>query len=200
MPFIRKYAIIVFGSLLIAIGTDFYLVPFKVLDGGVIGIALIMNYLFHYKIGLVIIICSIPIFYIAWMRNRAFFYNSISGMLISSIFIELLVPFQYYFLYYIELGPLTSSMFGGFLLGTGLGLMLRYEASTGGTDLIAKLISNHTVLNVGVIIFLIDGLVIGIGGLLISWETFFYSVISIASGGLATSICTLKGSRNLQLK
>jgi uncharacterized membrane-anchored protein YitT (DUF2179 family) len=188
----KKIAIILFGSLLIAIGTDFYLVPFKVLDGGVIGIALIMNYLFGFKIGLVIIICSIPIFCIAWVRNRTFFYNSISGMLISSVFIELLVPLQYYFLYYIELGPLTSSMFGGFLLGTGLGIMLRHESSTGGTDLIAKLLSKYTALNVGIIIFLIDGLVIGMGGLLISWETFFYSVISIISGGIATSICTLK--------
>ncbi|WP_438347832.1 YitT family protein [Paenibacillus sp. FA6] len=190
----RKFAIILFGSLLIAIGTDFYLIPFKVLDGGFIGIALIMNYMFGFKTGLVIIVCSIPIFIIAWLKNRVFFYNSLSGMLISSILIELLLPFQYHFLYYIELGPLTSSMFGGFLLGTGLGLMLRYEASTGGTDLIAKLLSKHTVLNIGVIIFLIDGLVIGMGGLLISWETFFYSVISISSGGIATSICTLKGS------
>ena len=190
----RKYGIIVFGSLLIAIGTDFYLIPFKVLDGGVIGIALIMNYMYGFKTGLVIIVCSIPIFIIAWMRNRIFFYNSLSGMLVSSLFIELLVPFQYHFLYYIELGPLTSSMFGGFFLGTGLGLMLRYEASTGGTDLIAKLLSKYTPLNIGVIIFLIDGLVIGMGGLLISWETFFYSVISIFSGAIATSICTLKGS------
>jgi uncharacterized membrane-anchored protein YitT (DUF2179 family) len=189
---LRKLSIIVLGSLLIAIGTDFYLVPFKVLDGGIIGIALIMNYMFGFKIGLVIILCSIPIFCISWVRNRTFFYNSISGMLVSSVFIELLVPFQYHFLYYIELGPFTSSMFGGFLLGTGLGIMLRHEASTGGTDLIAKLLSKYTVLNVGIIIFLIDGLVIGIGGLLISWETFIYSVISIASGGLATSICTLK--------
>lgn len=192
MVLFRKYVIIVLGSLLIAIGTDFYLVPYKVLDGGVIGIALIINYMFGYRIGLVIFLCSIPVFVIAWVRNREIFYNSLTGMLVSSIFIELLAPFQYYFLYYIELGPLTSSMFGGFLLGTGLGLMLRFDTSTGGTDLLANLISKYVRLNVGVIIFLTDGIIIGMGGLLISWETFFYSVISIVSGGIATSICTLK--------
>lgn len=193
MVLFRKYVIIVLGSLLIAIGTDFYLVPYKVLDGGVIGIALIINYMFGYRIGLVIFLCSIPVFVIAWVRNREIFYNSLTGMLVSSIFIELLAPFQYYFLYYIELGPLTSSMFGGFLLGTGLGLMLRFDTSTGGTDLLANLISKYVRLNVGVIIFLTDGVIIGMGGLLISWETFFYSVISIVSGGIAASICTLKG-------
>ena len=72
---LRKLSIIVLGSLLIAIGTDFYLVPFKVLDGGIIGIALIMNYMFGFKIGLVIILCSIPIFRISWVRNRTFFYK-----------------------------------------------------------------------------------------------------------------------------
>lgn len=188
----RKYAIIIFGCLLIAIGTDFYLVPYKVLDGGIIGIALILNYLFSYRIGLVILLFSIPIFFVAWRRDRDIFYNSLTGMLVSSLFIESVAPFQYYFLYYIEIGPFTSSMLGGFLLGTGLGLMLRFETSTGGTDLLAKLISKYVHLNVGVIIFLIDGLIIGMGGILISWETFFYSVISIVSGGLATSICTLK--------
>ncbi|OAB45402.1 YitT family protein [Paenibacillus glacialis] len=192
MKSLQKYAIIVLGSLLIAIGTDFYLVPYKVLDGGVIGIALIINYIFGFRIGLVILLCSIPIFIVAWVRNRAFFYNSLTGMLVSSLFIELLAPFQYHFLYYIELGPLTSSMFGGFLLGTGLGLMLRFETSTGGTDLLANLLSKYIHLNVGIIILVTDGLIIGIGGLLISWETFFYSVISIVSGGIATSICTLK--------
>ena len=192
MSSFRKYAIIIFGCLLIAIGTDFYLVPYKVLDGGVIGIALIINYMFSYRIGLVILLFSIPIFIVAWRQDRDIFYNSLTGMLVSSLFIELIAPFQYYFLYYIELGPLTSSMLGGFLLGTGLGLMLRFETSTGGTDLLAKLISKYVHLNVGVIIFLIDGLIIGMGGILISWETFFYSVISIVSGGLATSICTLK--------
>ncbi|MNP64131.1 hypothetical protein D3C76_1596030 [compost metagenome] len=77
-------------------------------------------------------------------------------------------------------------------MGTGLGLMLRFEASTGGTDLLAKFIKRYIPLNLGVIIFLTDALIIGAGGLLISKETFFHSILTILSGGVATGLCTLE--------
>lgn len=79
-------------------GDQFFLVPHKVLDGGVIGIALIANYVFDLHIGFVIILCSIPMFIAAWMLNREIFYNSLSGMLISSFVIDLLSPLQTDFL------------------------------------------------------------------------------------------------------
>ena len=68
----RKHVIIVIGSFLIAMGTNF-LVPHKVLDGGVIGIALIANYVFDLHIGFVIILCGIPMFIATWILNREIF-------------------------------------------------------------------------------------------------------------------------------
>ncbi|MFD2877464.1 YitT family protein [Paenibacillus rhizoplanae] len=168
-----SYVIILLASLLIATGTNFFLVPYKILDGGIIGIALIINYISGTKIGLCIMLCSLPIFLLAWFRQRDIFYNSILGLLASSLLIELLFPLQYYFLYYIELGSISSAIIGGFLMGTGLGLMLRFKASTGGTDLLARFIQRYLPLNVGLIIFLTDFLIIGAGGILISKETFF---------------------------
>lgn len=99
-----SYIIILLASLLIATGTNFFLVPYKILDGGIIGIALIINYISGTKIGLCIMLCSLPIFLLAWFRQREIFYNSILGLLASSLLIELLFPLQYYFLYYIEPG------------------------------------------------------------------------------------------------
>jgi uncharacterized membrane-anchored protein YitT (DUF2179 family) len=117
-------------------------------------------------------------------------------MIVSSFLIELLVPFQYYFQYYVEMNSISnsfsSSIIGGFLVGTGLGIMLRYETSTGGTDLLAHFFSKYISLNVGIIILLMDGFIIGIGGLLLSKETFIYSALTILSGGVATGLCTLK--------
>ena len=187
-----KYVIILLASLLIAAGTNFFLVPYKILDGGIIGIALIINYISGIKIGLAIIVCSLPIFLLAWFREREIFYNSILGLLTSSFLIELLGPLQYHFLYYIELGSISSAIIGGFLMGSGLGLMLRFKASTGGTDLLAKFMKRYIPLNVGVIIFLTDFVIIGAGGLLISKETFFHSILTIISGGVATGLCTLE--------
>lgn len=187
-----RYLIILLGSLLVATGTNFFLVPYKILDGGIIGIALIINYLSAAKIGVAIILCSFPIFLLAWLKERDIFYNSVLGLLISSFLIELLGPFQYHFLYYFEFGSISSAIIGGFLMGTGLGIMLRFKASTGGTDLLAQFIKRYVPLNLGFIIFLTDFMIIGAGGLLISKETFFHSILTIVSGGVATGLCTLE--------
>ncbi|OKP95488.1 hypothetical protein A3849_25675 [Paenibacillus sp. P46E] len=192
MRYLLKYAIILLSSLLIAAGTNFFLVPYKILDGGIIGIALIINYISGAKIGLAIVFCSLPVFLLAWIKERDIFYSSVLGLMVSSFLIELLGPLQYYFLYYVELGSISSAIIGGFLMGSGLGLMLRFNASTGGTDLLAKFMKRYIPLNVGVIIFLTDMLIIGAGGLLISKETFFHSILTILSGGVATGLCTLE--------
>lgn len=188
----RKHVIIVLGSFLIAMGTNFFLVPQKVLDGGVIGIALIANYVFHLHIGFVIILCSIPMFVAAWVLNREIFYNSLSGMLISSFAIDLLSPLRTPFLAWYAPGAIVSAIIGGALIGTGLGLMLRNDASTGGTDLLAHFIAKYVPLNVGVIILLMDAVIIGIGGAILSGSTFVHSIFTIVSGGVATGLCTLK--------
>lgn len=187
-----RYLIILLGSLLVAAGTNFFLVPYKILDGGIIGIALIINYLSDAKIGVAIILCSFPIFLLAWLKERDIFYNSVLGLLVSSFLIELLGPLQYHFLYYFEFGSISSAIIGGFLMGTGLGIMLRFKASTGGTDLLAQFIKKYVPLNLGFIIFLTDFMIIGAGGLLISKETFFHSILTIVSGGVATGLCTLE--------
>jgi uncharacterized membrane-anchored protein YitT (DUF2179 family) len=189
-----KFAVVVFGSLCIASGINFFLVPFKVLDGGFFGIALIINYLFGANIGLVILLCSLPSFFIAWFRNRGMFYNSISGIIISTLLIEILTPLQYYFLYYIELTPISSAIIGGALIGTGLGVMLRYDISTGGTDLLAKLLAKRVSIHVAVIIFALDGIIIGVGGWLLSGDTLILSALSVSSGGVATALTAWKGA------
>lgn len=192
MQSILRFGVILIGSLLVATGTNFFLVPYKILDGGIIGIALIINYLFEVKIGIAILLCSFPIFLIAWRKERDIFFNSVLGLMTSSFLIELLGPLQYHFLYYFEFGSVSSAIIGGFLMGTGLGIMLRFKASTGGTDLLAQFIKKYLPLNLGLIIFLTDFIIIGAGGLLISKETFLHSILTIVAGGVATGLCTLE--------
>lgn len=190
MPFFHKAIAILLGSILLSIGINFFLVPFHLLDGGIIGIGLIVKYIFGIKAGLVIIILSLPIFIIAWFYYRNYFYNSLHGMLISSFFIDLFYPFHDLLYSYIELPSIFSSMIGGVLVGLGIGVMLRYETSTGGTDLLAQFVANVLRVNIGLTIFIIDAMVICLGGLMISSEIFFLSAVTITFVGLTTSICT----------
>ncbi|MGM0884619.1 MAG: YitT family protein [Bacillota bacterium] len=193
---LRKFAAIIIGSILIAIGINFFLIPLGVLDGGIIGIALIINYLFDVKVGLVMLLCSTPIFVLAWYYNRDMLYYSIIGLLFSSYVIDLMEPYQYYFLYYIEWTPFTRSVLGGFIIGTGIGTMIRYESSTGGTDLLAQFFAKFVPINVGLIILMMDLMIISLGELLLPGDTFLLSLITITTGGIATSLCTLKPFKN----
>ncbi|NSL50623.1 YitT family protein [Calidifontibacillus erzurumensis] len=192
MSFLKKGIAILIGSLLLSLGINLFLYPNELLDGGMIGIGLIVNYLWGFETGLTIIICSIPIFIIAWFRYRTYFYNSIHGLLISSFFIDLLAPLRTVHLSNILQSPLVSSLIGGCLVGIGIGIMLKFETSTGGTDLLAQFISDLFSVNVGIAILIIDTIVVSLGGLLISHETLLLSLITIFVVGISTSLMTMR--------
>ncbi|MEE3807877.1 YitT family protein [Lysinibacillus fusiformis] len=186
MYFFTKGLVIIVGSISLSLGINLFLTPYEILDGGVVGLALILHYLYKLKIGLMIIIISIPIFIIAWFKYRAYFYNSIHGLIASSIIIDLLKPVRNL----VQMDALYSAIFGGILVGFGIGLMLRFQTSTGGTDLIAQFICDKTGINVGILIFFIDSIVIVIGGFLLSTSTFLLSIITVLVVGITTSVIT----------
>ncbi|PGT84442.1 YitT family protein [Bacillus sp. AFS040349] len=193
MNTIKIVCIIVLGSLLLSIGINVFLTPYKVLDGGMIGIGLILHYLFNLKTGLMIIVFSTPIFLVAWIYYRKYFYNSLHGLLLSSFFIDLLKPLDGI----VHASPIVSSIIGGIFVGSGIGLMLRIGTSTGGTDLLAQFISDKSGVNVGILIFFIDMVVIMLGGLLISSETLILSCVTIVFVGLTTTIVSSKSIKEV---
>ncbi len=187
---LRKMVAIIIGSLLFAVGINFFLVPYKLLDGGIVGIALIINYIWDVKTGLIIILISIPIFILSWFHYRHYFYNSLHGMLISSFMVDIVYPYRVYFTSIVKMGPFSSAVCGGILVGAGIGLMLRHETSTGGTDLLAQFEKIIFSINVGIAIFIIDAIVISTSGLLFSKETLVLSSVTILAVGLTTSLLT----------
>jgi uncharacterized membrane-anchored protein YitT (DUF2179 family) len=189
MMIFKKSAIILTGCLLLSLGINGFLIPNKVLDGGVIGLGLICNYLWGFEAGLSILLMSIPIFALAWFKDRGYFFNSLHGLLLSSILIDIMNPVSRSLPY---IDPAIGSIAGGALVGLGIGLMLRYGTSTGGTDLLAQFIADLSGMNVGIVILLIDSLVISIGGLLVSGDTFMLSLITVLTVGLVTSLCTYR--------
>lgn len=184
MYLLKKGMIIVVGSIFLSIGINLFLIPYEILDGGIIGIGLILNYIWGLKVGLMIMFLSIPIFIIAWFNYRDYFYNSLHGMVISAFFIDILKPMDSL----LRIDALYSSILGGLFVGLGIGLMLRFKTSTGGTDLIAQFFSDRTGINVGILIFIIDSIVILCGWLLLSSDTLFLSTITILVVGLTTSL------------
>ncbi|TMN21292.1 YitT family protein [Lentibacillus cibarius] len=183
---LKKIAFILFGSVLVGIGINYFVIPNHLVDGGVIGLGLIAKYMLELKPGLTIIILSLPLYLFAWSHFRSYFYNGIHGLLTSAFFIDLFHP-----LMALETPPIfISSISGGLLLGTGIGLMLLAEASAGGSDLLALMLAKVTPLNVGVIILIIDSIVIVLGWFIIQETTFMYSALMVGMIGLTTSVIT----------
>ncbi len=183
----KKIAAVFFGSMLVGCGINAFLVPNHLIDGGMIGIGLIIKYMWGYQTGLTIICLSLPLYLIAFLYFRPYFYNSLHGLLLSSFFIDVLSPLRHLFSFPI----LPSALLGGLFVGSGIGLMLRFDTSTGGTDLLAQFISRILSLNIGIIIFLIDGVVIIIGSTTIGLNATMYSAITIFAVGIATSLLTV---------
>ncbi|MCM3585156.1 YitT family protein [Mesobacillus maritimus] len=173
------------GSLLIGIAINGFLVPHRLLDGGIVGIALILHYYFDFRTGLWTALLSIPLSVYAWFHERKQFYGSFQGMLMTSLFIDILAPLSHQ----ISLPIWLSSVIGGVVSGAGIGLMLRYKTSTGGTDLLAYFISKATPLNIGFLIFLIDGVIVLAGYPTLGFESLLFSTLTIFIAGWVASIC-----------
>lgn len=187
MYFFHKTLIILVGSVLVGIGINFFLVPFHLLDGGGIGIGLIMHYLWNIKVGIAIMCISLPIFLIAWMHYRAFFYNGIHGLLFSSVVIDFLYPLHIAGEKFVANG-IIGAICGGVFVGLGVGLMLRFETSIGGTDLLAQMISKFLRVNPGLCILTFDFIVVVVGSVVVDTVSLFRSCLTVISVGITTSI------------
>ncbi|MDE3838000.1 hypothetical protein C0966_01085 [Bacillus methanolicus] len=176
------------------IGINGFLTPYHLLDGGIIGIALILHYYFDYPTGLCMLVLSAPLYLYAWKNERYYFYNSLYGLLLSSLSIDWLSPLRNQF----NLSIFFSAILGGTLVGIGIGLMLRYETSTGGTDLIAQILTKWTSWNVGALIFVIDSIVVLLGMGTVGLTSFMFSLVVISIVGVLTSMMVMLPSGSLR--
>lgn len=148
------------------------------------GIALIIHYYLGYPTGLCMFLLSLPLGLYTWFRERNYFYNSFLGLIVASAFIDWLAPIRTQF----SLSIFPSVVLGGTFIGIGVGIMLRYETSTGGTDLLAQFLSKAFSINIGVIILIIDGLITAAAFKTLGVQVFLFSCLTIAIIGLITSL------------
>ena len=178
-----KMVAIIIGALLIGVGLNGFLVPHRLLDGGITGIALILHYYFGYPTGFTMFLLSTPLFLYTWFFERSYFFNSFIGMAITAVFIDGMAPLRTVFSFSIY----TSVILAGVFIGIGVGIMLRYKTSTGGTDLLAQFLSNTFSMNVGLVIFLIDGLIVAAAFNMLELKAVLFSCFTISIIGIFTS-------------
>lgn len=177
LKIVMRFAGVTVGVLLTALGLDIFLVPSKIVAGGVSGLATVLHYLLHVPVGAAMLFMNIPLFLAAVYRlGLKFALRSLYGTISLSFFIDVLAPYMPV----ATRDPLLASVFGGVLVGFGLGLVFKFGGTTGGTDMAAAIVRTYTGARVGQILLFIDGAVVVAAGLSFrSWELALYSLIVI---------------------
>ena len=175
---IRKYGLIVLGSFIYGFSFQAFLFPNSIVSGGVTGIAMILNAFTHWPIGLMVIAMNVPLFLVAWRHfGLDFLISSLVGMALSSIFVDLFALTGLV----LTSDPLLASVIGGVIKGVGLGMIYYYGATTGGIDIVVKLLRTRFMqLNFGTIMLILDAAIILAYALIIkNYDSAMYSVITM---------------------
>ncbi|MGN0779788.1 MAG: YitT family protein [Aristaeellaceae bacterium] len=169
------YGQIVLGCLIGGAAYPAFLTPNNIAPGGLTGVATILNYLFTVPVGMTSLLLNIPLFIVGWKAmGRVFVFRSLVATLLFSLSIDLLR------LQPVTMDPLLGTLFGGVLLGLGIGLILRGGATTGGTDMVARLVHKRLpFITVGAFLMMIDFVVVIAAGIFISMTDALYALICI---------------------
>ncbi|HWK22185.1 MAG TPA: YitT family protein [Ureibacillus sp.] len=165
---------VIIGAFIFAVGLDLFLIPNHVLDGGIVGISIILTQLFGIPTGVFIFIINIPFIFIGYKQiGKTFALMSTLGITILSattLIMHHLLPFTS--------DLLLATVFGGILLGIGVGLVIRYGGCLDGTEVMAILTNKKLPFSVGEIILIINLAIFTIAGFVFTWEQAMYSVIA----------------------
>ncbi|MDD4570323.1 MAG: YitT family protein [Tepidanaerobacteraceae bacterium] len=170
------YIQIVLGCFISALGLTMFLVPNKVAAGGVSGLATVMHYLFKWPVGWTMLALNIPLFFAGVVfLGKGFGIKTLVGGLLFSIFTEITADFPV-----LTQDLMLSTVYGGIILGLGMGIVFKVRGSTGGTDL-ASMILNRFIpsISVGQGILIVDFFVIILSGIAFNWELAMYAWIAL---------------------
>ncbi len=170
-----SYVQILIGALVAGAAYPLFMTPNRIAPGGMTGIATILNHLFHWPVGTVSLVLNLPLFMISYRAmGRIFAFRSLVATVLFSLFIDIL-PLQP-----MTSDPLLGALYGGVMLGAGLGLIMRGGATTGGSDMIARMVHKRfQFISVGSFLFAIDCAVVLSAGFLIGTNEALYALINI---------------------
>lgn len=173
---VLEYLVIIIGSIILALGLSLFLIPNRIAPGGITGLATILYHLLSFPPGLVILLANLPLLLISiYIMGMMLGLRTLVGVLVTS----LAVDYFNLFLPVITKDPLLAAIYGGLLMGLGLGLVFRARGSTGGTDLIAQILHHFLGLSFGQGFILADFFIVLLAGFVFNAELALYAFVSI---------------------
>ena len=174
LELLLRIVFITVGAALVSVALEIFLVPNNIIDGGVVGISIIIAHLTGLPLGLFLFLLNIPFLIVGYKQiGKTFALSTLYGVTVMSIGTQLLHPVQ----------ALTSSNFlapviGGVILGIGVGLVIRFGGSLDGTEIIAILFNKKLPFSVGEVVMFFNLFILGSAGFVFSWDSAMYSLIA----------------------
>lgn len=176
-PVIKKLSRIFFlllGSLLAAVGLEIFLIPNNIIDGGIVGISIIASYLTQWPLGMFIFALNVPFLILGYKQiGKTFVLTSLFSISCLSIFVNYL-----HMVAGLTQDVLLAAVFGGIILGFGVGLIIRYGGSLDGTEMVAIMLNKQTVFSVGETVMLFNVFILSSAGLVFGWDRAMYSLLA----------------------
>lgn len=174
MDWIKKYLVLIIGSLIYSAGLEIFLVPNNIIDGGIVGISIMTSYLTGIPFGVYMLVLNLPFLYLGYKQiGKTFAISTIISIIALSIFSEFLEPVpqitQDYFL---------AAIFGGIIAGAGVGLVIRQGGSLDGTEITAIILDRKTSFSVGEVVMFFNLFILGAAGFVFGWDKAMYSLVA----------------------
>ena len=176
----KRIAVVIFGSLLLAISLNFFLISANVYASGFAGAAQIASSVFadyfniNISTGILLLLFNIPVFILGWFKvGKGFTIYSIVSVIFATIFLEILPVIS------VSEDIILNAVVGGVIAGVGVGLSLKLGASTGGMDIVAMVLSRLQDKPIGTYFLLLNGVIIVAAGFLYEPENALYTMLAL---------------------
>ncbi len=173
--FLKRGFFLIVGAFVVAVALEMFLLPNKIIDGGVIGISMMLSYLTNWNLGLLIFCINIPFVLMAYRTlGKKFVINTFFAIVILAVATNVVSHFRH-----ITEDLLLVTIFGGILLGIGVGLILRNNASLDGTEMISLVLAKKLkIVSVGELLMFINLFIYTAAGFVFEWDRAFYSILT----------------------
>lgn len=187
---VRDFLLISTGAIIQALALRLFLVPADLASGGISGLAQIINYYTGFPIGVMVLLGNIPLFLVGWryLGGPRFATRTAYAVIAYSIFVDLLVPF-------LPAQGLTddlilNALFGGVISGIGFGLVYLGRGTSGGSDILARILSRWRGISISQSYLLTDAIIVLLAGITFRWENALYSLVNLYVSGLSAEAVT----------
>jgi uncharacterized membrane-anchored protein YitT (DUF2179 family) len=171
---LRRSIFLFLGAALVSVGLEIFLIPNNIIDGGIVGISIISSYLSKVPIGVFLFLFNLPFLFIGYKQiGKTFALSTLFAVVVMSIGTTLLHPVAP-----LTNEPLLAAVFGGIILGIGVGIVIRFGGSLDGTEIIAILFNKRIPFSVGEVVMFFNLFILSSAGFIFGWDRAMYSLIA----------------------